>query len=293
MVLRGLALLLLAAGLVLPRPVVNRPVYDVLAVMDITASMNTADAVAGRHVRRIALERAAVQGLLDRMPCGSRLALAIFVEKVPFLLFDPLEVCGNYAPLRREVAAIDWRMGWDSESHIAAVLMRSMRMAQRLGSDLVLMTDGQESPPLWWNGMPKFAPLRGTVRGAILGLGGDRLVPIPRFDSKNHQIGYYRSIDVPSDAKGMFAGHGTLTAEDTPHLKQLAALTGLTYRHLGTPGGLWQAVQAACRRRMLANRLDLAPYFAALALALVSVSFFPEKGKSSSDFFEKSRAKNF
>ncbi len=274
--LRGVALLLILAGLVVPRFMVRRPVHDVLVVLDITASMNTADMVLdGRPIARLAVEKLALRRLLDRMPCGSRLAVAVFVERVPFLLFDPLEICGNYEPLRREISALDWRMGWDSESHIAEALLRSMQMAQHLGTDLVFMTDGQESPPLWWNGLPKFAPLRGSVPGAILGLGGNRLVPIPRFDSQNHQIGYYRSIDVPSDAKGMFAGHGNLTAEDTPHLRQLAALTGLSYRHLGTPDGLWRSVQATGHARRLVTRIDAAPYAAALALGIFVLSFAP------------------
>jgi mxaL protein len=274
--LRAAALLVLACGLLVPPVRAERRVHDVLVVMDITASMNTRDVSAeGAATSRLDLEKRAAAALLTALPCGSRLSLGIFVEKVPFLLFEPLETCGNYAPLREEIGALDWRMGWDSESHIADALLASMRMAARLGSDLVFMTDGQESPPLWWTGMPKFSGVRGSVRGVIFGLGGNRLVPIPRYDSQNHQIGWYRPIDVPSDASGMFAGHGNMTAEDRPHLLQLSALSGLPYRHLDGTGAIYPAIETYGGRRMHEGWIDLAPGAAAIALALLLLAMVP------------------
>ena len=135
---RCAALAVLAAGLVVRSMTVTQRVYDVVAVLDITGSMNVVDqAVDGQPATRIAMEKRATHRLLAQLPCGSKLGLAIFVEKQPFLLFKPVETCGNYSALDAEIGAIDWRMGWDSESHIAETLLASMAIGARVrcGSD--------------------------------------------------------------------------------------------------------------------------------------------------------------
>jgi mxaL protein len=110
----GAALALLLATFIIPPVVVRRPVFTVIAVLDITGSMNARDqSLNGALVSRIEMEKAALQSLLTALPCGSRLGVGIFVEERPFLLFAPAEVCANDAPLRTSIAGIDWRMGWD------------------------------------------------------------------------------------------------------------------------------------------------------------------------------------
>ena len=112
--LRVAALSVLLVGLAAPQITVSRSVYTVIAVLDITLSMNVRDqAVDGQIASRIAAGKAVLQELLAQLPCGSRLGIAIFVEREPFLLFEPVEVCENFAPVSREIAVIDWRMGWE------------------------------------------------------------------------------------------------------------------------------------------------------------------------------------
>ncbi len=233
------ALLLLLATFALPPIHTRRVTYSVVAVLDITGSMNTRDAVfEGGSISRLEMEKHALQRLLAALPCGSRLGTAIFVEERPFLLVSPVEVCANFAPLRESIAAIDWRSGWDSESHIAAGLLASMVLARGENADLVFMTDGQETPPLAWSGAPDFAPQRGTVGGMIVGIGGTELVPIPKFDKTGQQVGVWKPGEVPSETGGIFKGHEYLTAVDEPHLRSLAAQTGLFYLHLQRAGQL-------------------------------------------------------
>ena len=92
--LRAAALLVLLAGMALPPVTVARPVHTVLAVLDITLSMNVRDqSLDGAPASRIDMEKRAAASLLAQLSCGSRFALAIFVERQPFLLFEPVEVC--------------------------------------------------------------------------------------------------------------------------------------------------------------------------------------------------------
>ena len=98
--LRAGALVVLLAGLGLPPVIASRPVYTVVALLDITLSMNVRDqSIDGAPASRIAMEKRAARALLAQLPCGSRFGLAVFVERQPFLLFEPVETCENFPAL--------------------------------------------------------------------------------------------------------------------------------------------------------------------------------------------------
>jgi mxaL protein len=301
--LRLCALAAILASLVIPKLNLTRPVYDLIAVLDITGSMNVTDqTLDGAPATRLALEKRALRTLLAELPCGSRLGVAIFVETEPFLLFEPVETCGNFAPLDQEIDTITWRMGWDSESHIADALRHAMQRASTLGADLIFMTDGQETPPLWWSGMPDFAAVRGRVQGLILGIGGTTLVPIPKFDSYGRPTGFFKPGDLPPERDGLFRGREYLSAVDEPHLKRLAGESGLTYLHLDTPTALWPAIAHAATPRPHAAPLDLAWLPAGFALLLLAATGLPPQSHLSAKFrsvvekvffFEKKKQKTF
>jgi mxaL protein len=267
---RGAALVLLIVALWGPTIRVARDVYMIVAVLDITGSMNVRDQrLDGTNASRLAMEKRAVRRLLASLPCGSRLGIGIFVEKQPFLLFEPVEVCENFTPLDQEIAAIDWRMGWDSESHIAAGLRAAMASAGEMGADLVFLTDGQETPPLWWNTTPDFSSLRSSIGGLVVGVGGTAFSPIPKFDRYGREIGVFKPGDVPVEKEGMFRGREHLSAVDEPHLRELAASSGLAYVRLADEDSLFAAVQRDARPRIQADRLTLRWPFGAAAVTLL------------------------
>jgi mxaL protein len=215
-----------------------------------------------------------LQGLLAALPCGSKLGVGIFVEERPFLLVTPVETCGNFAPLSQMIAGIDWRMGWDSESHIAAGLLAAMGLAHGENADLLFMTDGQEMPPLAWSTPPDFSPVRGTVGGAIIGIGGNALVPIPKFDKTGRLVGVWKPGELPSETGGIFKGHEYLTAVDDPHLRSLAAMSHLAYLHLAQPGDLSGDAIPFFSARLVSGTRDMRfipAFMALLLLALANV----------------------
>jgi mxaL protein len=280
------ALGLLIGSFFLPPLRLKLPIYNIVAVLDITGSMNTRDEMSiGSAASRIALEKAALADMLSALPCGSRLGLAIFVERRPFLLFEPIESCGNYSLLLSEIAAIDWKMGWDSESHVALALHAAMPMAGALNADLIFMTDGQEEPPLSWTGAPDFASVRGTTHGLLAGLGGYEFSPIPRFDKLGREIGVWHKGEVPSETDGTFHGHEYQSAVDEPHLRDLARQSNLTYIHLTSAADLMPAFTRAVPRRLHSSKLDVQFIPASLALALLCWAMI---GRSS---FLKKRSK--
>lgn len=286
---------LLLLSIFAPNLKIERKSYDLLAVLDITGSMNTRDYVLNeKPISRLELAKLAVRDLLQKLPCPSRLGLAIFTERQPFLLFEPFDVCADFAPADAAIASLDWRMGWEGDSHIAAGLYRAMAMAKDLNADVIFITDGQEAPPLPWSGGPPFEGRRGDAGGLIIGAGNYALSPIPKFDDNGRETGFYAAGDVPHENRfglpppgaenhegynprnapfgsTMAVGSEHLSSVREPYLKELANITGLTYRHLAHVPDLAMAVRDAATPRPRAGSFDLRPWF--IATALLSLTF--------------------
>ncbi len=271
--------------------------FDVLAVVDITGSMNTRDyRWDGRPMSRLEYLKLALRDAIRRLPCPSKLALGVFAERQPFLLFEPIDVCADFAPVDGAIEALDWRMAWEGDSHVAKGLFGAIDMARGMGVDLLFITDGQEAPPLPWSGGPTFGGRAGDVRGAITGAGADALSPIPKFDEKGREVGFYGADDVPHENRSgppppgaeqregynprnapfggsAAAGSEHLSSLRESYLKELAQLTGLSYRRLERPEDLPAAIQAAATPRANVGTRDLRRWFAGAALLCLAVLY--------------------
>ncbi|GJE45676.1 vWA domain-containing protein [Methylobacterium soli] len=294
----ALALVLVLATFALPRLPLTRDGVAVLAVVDITGSMNVRDYTGpdGRPESRLETAKAALRSLVAGLPCGSRVALGLFTERRPFLLFAPIEVCADFAPLDGAIAALDWRMAWEADSRVSAGLYRAIDLAAEIDTDLLFITDGQEAPPLPRGEIPAFEGRLGAVRGLVVGTGGYALAPIPRFNDRGRETGFYAESDVqqenrfgapPADAEsregynprnapfGAAAARGSehLSSVRETYLKALAERTGLAYAHLDGPGSLAAPLRAAATPRPLPGSLDPRPILGGAALLLVLVVY--------------------
>jgi mxaL protein len=294
--LTGAALLLLAT---LSAPTMTRASngLDVLAVIDITGSMNVRDAtLRGRTLSRLDFVKSVLREALANLPCPAHFALGVFSERQPFLLFEPIDACAAFDAIDGALARLDWRMAWEGDSHVAAGLYRAIDMARDVKADLAFFTDGQEAPPLPSSGGPTFDEERGAVKGLIMGVGDYALSPIPKFDDEGRDIGFYGVNDVlqenrfgppPKDAAnregyhprnapfGAYAptGEEHLSSLREPYLKSLAESTGLAYRHLVDAASFVEALKQSARPRPVAVALDLRPYLASCALALLLAAY--------------------
>jgi len=293
------ALVLVCAAIALPPVPMTLVGADVLVIVDITGSMNTRDyQAAGKPASRLAIAKTALKDMIGRLPCPSRLALGLFSERVPFLLFEPIDVCRDYGAVSGAIDAIDWREAWEGDSHVAAGLFRSIEMARSLGIDLIFITDGQEAPPLPASGPPPFEGKRNEVRGLIVGAGGYSLSPIPKFDDRGNEIGFWGVDDVPHENRfgppppdaetrpgynprnapfGSVAAKGSehLSSVREAYLKQLAQETGLGYAHLEGPAGLTEAYLPVSVPRASHGLTDLRWLPGLLALSALLAVFSP------------------
>ncbi len=271
----------------------NQRVADVLAVVDITGSMNTRDMgnPRGSENRLEAAQRALIN-LMQDLPCQSRLGLGVFSERLSFLLFDPVEICSNYDALEGAISGLDWRMAWEGDSYSAKGLYAAIDIASGLKSDLVFLTDGHEAPPLPFTGVPDFDGKPGVVKGLIVGVGGNEKTPIPKYDDEGRQIGVYRETDVPQDNRIGAAppdaetregynprnapfgalpatGDEQLSSVKTAHLEDLGRRTGLAYAELQHVDGIAAPLLEATLPRIVPVNTNMAYLPALLALLLL------------------------
>lgn len=293
------AALCLAVALARPRIAMTGQVVNILAVIDITGSMNVRDQiVAGNPVSRLDAVKQTLPQVLGALPCQSRVALGVFTERRSFLLMEPVEICANFAALQATIARLDWRMAWEGDSYIAKGLTHAMGIAEGLGADLLFLTDGHEAPPPPENWEESFEAGEGRVKGLIAGVGGYTPAPIPKFDPTGREVGFYNVDDVPHESRvggppknaearegwhprnapyGAAARQGSehLSAVREDHLQLLAGKTGLAYAHVGEAETLARALMASAVLHTSQNVLDISALPAALALVLLLAPYLP------------------
>jgi mxaL protein len=291
------ALALTVLALVVPRINLTHDAYDVLAVVDITTSMNTRDVKSGgKSVSRLDAAKASLRETLAKLPCGSRLGLGIFTERRSFLLFDPIETCENFAAIDEAMAMLDWRMAWEGDSYVSKGLYSGIEIAKSLKSDLIFITDGHEMPPLPFSGLSPFEGKPGDVGGLIVGIGSHTPTPLLKYDEEGREVGTYGAREVPQENRSgppppdaasrpgyhpKWAPFGNAVVNNHEHmavvreayLRQLAGITGLSYAYIGEAHDLTPSLVAAAHPRPLKVPTDVRPIPGALALALLTALY--------------------
>ena len=213
------------------------------------------------------------------LPMFALLGWAAFTEYRTLLLLAPIEVCGNYNDLLATLAEIDGRIRWGNASEVAKGVFWALRAAKELASQpaILFLTDGHESPPL--TVFPRFDDVQpGQVRGWLLGIGGSVPQPIPRTDAEGNRIGYWRAAEVMQRnlADGQPRSREHLSELREPHLRALAAQTGLGYSALRDPAELAHVMRDPRLARRARVDTDLRGVPALLALILLCVHFRPD-----------------
>jgi mxaL protein len=279
-----------------PAAKLPRETYGLLFILDITQSMNTRDMrIAGAPATRLAAAKAAVRQALADLPCGSEAGLGVFTEYRSFLLLAPVEVCSGYAELVATLERLDWRMGWAGASQVGKGLHFGLELARALEPRpaLVFLTDGHEAPPV--DPVTRYpvdnAPPR--VQGLIVGVGGDVLVPIPKFDMEGNDLGFWdedevRQLSVPASSAGnadeqmraeaaqrLKLGAEHLSSLKESHLRELASEAGIAFARLTSPESLLQALRRPELARSRPVDTDLRWALAAAALLALTLCHAP------------------
>lgn len=307
-VLLALSLLCCLLALWQPHWPSQQNYYRLLFTVDITGSMNVRDyQYQDEPQSRLERSKQVMIDILQKLPCGSQVALSIFTERRSFLLLENVEVCQNYSPLIQSINMLNWRMAWEGDSHIARGLHSALELAQGLHSDLIFISDGQESPPLPYHGGPVYeAPDNAPYipKGFILGAGARALSPIPKFNDQGHEIGFYEEDEVdqenrlgipPSGSQdregwhprnapfGASKAHGTehLSSVKQSYLQELALDTALHYADLNDATSVLSLLPHKLHTQQQSSPLSTRPLWIGLALlwlTLYYLSGIPRRG---------------
>jgi len=307
-----IAALILLGCLFKPHMQLPKPVYHWMIVLDITQSMNVRDyKVDANSISRLAYAKQGIRSALRRMPCGSKVALALFTERNITNIVRPLEVCSHFGALDETVAGLDWRMAWAADSFISHGLFDAITQTKKIDPNMhvLFITDGQQAPPGNPAYMPAFAGKRGEVKGAILGAGDTEKSPIPKLDDQDNITGYWELEDVQRYATfgmarvqsalemehqqienqhGRNAGFGAnseaiananLSGLDEVNLQTLAKTTGLEYQALATPDSIADAMNAKNMLIWQKADTDLRPIFGFVAIFMLTLYYLPDAYK--------------
>jgi mxaL protein len=293
----ALALMLLLLMALFPTRMETQPVYKLMAVVDITRSMNAEDyQLDGKSISRLEFVKRSLRELAASLPCQSKLGIGVFTERRSSILFEPIEVCSGYSELDKAIAAMDWRMAWAADSRIASGLLNTLQLSSAKDTNVLFITDGQEAPPLNSRYKTEFSGLKGKVNGLIIGAGGLQPVAIPKFDHKGQRIGVYGPVDVPhrssfgeSDlnpekiegydarnapfGKQAAVGNEHQSALQESYLQQLAAETGLNYHRLQNDVSLSGAIEKYAVASRINVDTDIRAYYVLPVLVLLLLIF--------------------
>ncbi len=275
----------------------EQPVFDYIAVVDITRSMNVEDyRIDGAPVSRLDFVKRALREAVAELPCGSRFGLGVFTERGSALLFEPIETCAGFPGIAAALDRLDWRMAWAADSRIAAGLLNTLESLARYDANLLFITDGQEAPPLNPRYRTGFDAVRGKVHGLLLGAGGLVPMPIPKFDEMGRRTGFVSPDEVPhrstfglsemapDEIEGYHARNapfGNATVAETEHLsalredylRQLGGESGLVYERLLSGEGLGHALLRPASAKTARVRADVSHWPAGLALAALVAAY--------------------
>jgi mxaL protein len=193
-----LALASMLFSFIYPAKIEPRATYELIAIVDITRSMNAEDyKLDEKAVSRLEYIKHTLSELLLQLPCESRLGLGVFTDRRSTLLFDPIDVCTGHNELDAAIKALDWRMAWAADSRIASGLFSTLEMLKDRKETILFMTDGHEAPPVNPRYRTDFSSVKNKLKGLVVGIGGTQPVPIPKYNQRGEREGFYSAENVP------------------------------------------------------------------------------------------------
>ncbi len=290
-VLMLLVVLLIMASLWFPRTDRTVKVMDLLFVIDITQSMDVKDVEQdGKTVSRLTWATEYTRQTLQQLPCGSHVGLAAFTEARSLVLINPVEVCSSYNDLTQILSKINGSMAWALSSEVSKAAFVAIDQAKLMepSPDVVFITDGHEAPPLHETLYPKYQGKLGEVSGVFVGVGGDKLLPIPKHEIDGTENGFwqqnevmhedvYASLRNDSDEVRAARPHNEhLSSQKKSNLEKLAKM--LNFDYVTSPSASNTVIDALKQKVKTRDQVvdySWAPWFIGIALFLLVLMYFP------------------
>jgi mxaL protein len=210
--------LILILAIYKPQIQLKQDVHNYLLMADISQSMNAQDVKIGnKTVSRIDYTKHLMKGTVETSSCGTYISLGVFAAEGVGLLLMPLEVCANYDVITDTINHLEWRMAWRGNSRLTFGIKSAETMFDYLNmpAKMFFFTDGDEAPKV--NAINKL-DLSSVQIGrnlVFVGVGGNHLVPVPRYNSNNEWVGYWSS-DTKENSAGAVGDTYSDASKDEP-----------------------------------------------------------------------------
>ena len=289
------AFLLLVIAAFKPTIPLPRNIYSYILVVDISQSMNVEDAsLNGKSTSRIAYTQAMLHQIIANMPCDTRVSVGLFAGVSIAALYNPIEVCSNYAAIQDTIDHLDWRTAWSGNSRLRDSMLTLARVLRAFPepAQVVYFSDGEEAPKLHAFNTKDLTNFQGGNGWLFVGIGSIEGAPIPKYDEKNQLIGYWSNdsfamqpgiaqiseanLGVRDNNVAGGTGDRFISKLQEDYLKDLSKEVSGDY----VRGDSLQNILTAMKHQKPA-RTDIAPYgihwiLASIAALLVLVTYLPK-----------------
>lgn len=290
------AFILLIAAAFKPAIPLPRSIYSYILVADISQSMNVVDTTLnGKPTSRIAYTQYMMHHVVASMPCGTHVSIGLFAGVSIAALYNPIEVCSNYAAIQDTIDHLDWRTAWSGNSRLRDSMFALARILRAFPepAQVVYFTDGEEAPKLHAFNTKDLTNFQGSNGWLFVGIGSDKGNPIPKLDEKNQLIGYWSNdsfamqpgiaqiseanLGVRDNNVASSSGDRYVSKLQEEYLQSLAKEVSANYVH----GDSLQSILSAMKKQKPARR-DIAPYdvqwiLASIAGLLLLAAYLPSK----------------
>jgi mxaL protein len=188
------ALALLVIAMLKPTIPLKHNIYSYLLVADISQSMNAIDmSLDGKPVSRLEYTQKLMHDAVASLPCGTKVSIGLFTGEHVAALYNPIEVCENFAAIQDTIDHFDWRAGWSGNSRLRGSLYSIAKTVRGFPepAQVVLFTDGEEAPKLHVFNTKDLSDFQGGDGWLFVGIGSSKGVAIPKLNENNQVIGYW------------------------------------------------------------------------------------------------------
>jgi mxaL protein len=232
--------------------------------------------------------------IIANMPCDTRVSIGLFAGVSIAALYNPIEVCSNYAAIQDTIDHLDWRTAWSGNSRLRDSMLTLARVLRAFPepAQVVYFSDGEEAPKLHAFNTKDLTNFQGGNGWLFVGIGSIEGAPIPKYDEKNQLIGYWSNdsfamqpgiaqiseanLGVRDNNVAGGTGDRFISKLQEDYLKDLSKEVSGDY----VRGDSLQNILTAMKHQKPA-RTDIAPYgihwiLASIAALLVLVTYLPK-----------------
>lgn len=288
------AAILLLLALIKPEIQLKQEVHNYLLIADVSQSMNAEDVqLNNKNVSRMAYTRHLMTKIVETSPCGTYISVGVFASDNVALLITPLEVCANYDVINDTIAHIEWRMAWKGDSRLTIGVRAAAHLFDSLNvpAKLLLFTDGDEAPKLNVTIRQNLDGVQIGKHTVLVGVGGEKHVAIPRFNSANKWIGFWpsgenntagggvnyadTSLDDPDPVVAAAEYDQYLSKLEAEHLQELATEIKAQYVEGKNTPEFYQFVQQQKPAASFVTAYSIRWIYLLLAALLIVATYIP------------------